>query len=287
MFQRILAATDFSELGNAAAFRAAELSRESQAAVFFVHAMPSEVALRSIFRDVSDAVLEDFKAATLKQAEALAQLLHRAAGRPVAVECVDGTPHRVIAQAAEDFDVDLVVAGAHGQGTLQQLFLGGTISRLMSAIDGPLLITRRTPTGAYSKVCAAVDLGEHSTAVLDAATTITHQTVTALHAVQLPHAARLAASERGQAVFEQLAANLEAERDAALARLIGAHPHAARLQGRLLTGPANSALLESLSKEGADLLVIGRHAGSRLAERVLGSVPKFLAYHAPCDLLLV
>jgi nucleotide-binding universal stress UspA family protein len=38
---------------------------------------------------------------------------------------------------------------------------------------------------------------------------------------------------------------------------------------------------------GADLIVVGKHGGSRLEESVMGSITRLLAYYAPCDVLVV
>ena len=38
---------------------------------------------------------------------------------------------------------------------------------------------------------------------------------------------------------------------------------------------------------GADVIVVGRHGGGRIRESLIGSVPRFLAYYAPCDVLVV
>jgi nucleotide-binding universal stress UspA family protein len=287
VYDRILAATDFSNLGNAAAMRAADLARRNQAAVHCVHAAPSGATLHSTFRDADGDMVDTYRAATREQADVLARELSDAAGRPVAVECREGTPHRVVAEAAADHRANLVVAGAHGQGALQQIFLGGTISRLMADIACPLLVVRKSGRQPYSRVFAAVDLGERSAQVLEGALAMTGERVTAVHVAQVPGELRMRRAGVSQAMLDRLTREHEAHRHAALARLVGEHPGAARLQGRLATGHPGSVLLERLGSEQADLLVIGRHSGGRLAERVLGSVPKFLAYHAPCDLLLV
>jgi nucleotide-binding universal stress UspA family protein len=287
MVKRILAATDFSELGNAAAMRAAALARRHQAELLCVHAAPPGATLHSTYRDADGDIVDTYRAATREQADALSRELREAAGRPVAVDCREGPPHRVITEAADDHRADLVVAGAHGQGALQQLFLGGTISRLMAGIACPLLVVRKADRRPYRKVFAALDLGERSSQVLAVALAMTDERVTAVHVAQVPAELRLRRAGVSEEALDGLAREDQAHRNAALARLIAEQPDAARLQGRLATGHTASVLLELLGSEQSDLLVVGRHSGGRLAERFLGSVPKFLAYHAPCDLILV
>lgn len=52
-------------------------------------------------------------------------------------------------------------------------------------------------------------------------------------------------------------------------------------------GPPASVLIEAAAASKADLIVLGRHGGSALDERVLGSVPDNVLHYAPCDVLLV
>jgi nucleotide-binding universal stress UspA family protein len=54
----------------------------------------------------------------------------------------------------------------------------------------------------------------------------------------------------------------------------------------LLSGHAGSAACAWASQAGVDLLVAGAHRG-RLARLALGSFASYVAYHAPCPVLLV
>lgn len=284
---RILAATDFSELGNAAALRAAQLARQHSAELRCLHAIPGEVALRSIFTDVADSFVEDFRTATHKQADAFAQSLSGVRGQSVAVECPEGSPHRVVLEAAEDWGADLLVAGAHGQGALEQLFLGGTISKLMAGAECPLLIVRKAGQAAYGKVLAAIDLQARSKDVLLAALSMTAGKVEVFHAMQPPLQQRMRMYGVSDDIVSRMANQHREHVNALVRNLIDSVPGADRLVPRTGTGHPNSAILEALGARQADLLVIGKHGGRRFAERVMGSVPKFLAYNASCDILII
>lgn len=285
--KRILAATDFSDLGNAAALRAAQLAKQHGAAMRCLHAVPSEVALRSIFADVNDSFVEEFRVSTSRQAASFARSLREVRGEPVAVECLDGSPHRVLLEAAEDWGADMVVAGAHGQGALEQLFLGGTVSKLMAGAECPLLIVRKARQDPYKVVLAAIDLQARSAEVISAALAMTTGPVEVFNAVMPPLEHRLRMYGVSDDVMRRLA-NQHSEHVASVMRtLIAAAPVPDRLVPRVGTGHPNSAILQAISDRAADLLVIGKHGGGRFAERVLGSVPKFLAYNAGCDILIV
>lgn len=285
--KRILAATDFSDLGNSAALRAAQLAKQHGAALRCLHAVPSEIALRSIFADVTDSFVEEFRTATTKQAESFGKALREVRGEPVAVECLDGSPHRVVLEAAEDWGADLLVAGAHGQGALEQLFLGGTISKLMAGAECPLLIVRKAQQRPYQAVLAAVDLQARSKEVMAAALTMSTTHIEVFHAMQPPLESRLRMYGVSDDIVKRLAGQQSEHVNTVLKSLIDASTEPTRLSPRVGKGHPNTAVLEAIALRAADLLVIGKHGGGRFAERVLGSVPKFLAYNAGCDILIV
>ncbi len=58
-----------------------------------------------------------------------------------------GEPWRAICQAAEDEDVDLIVIGAHGYGTLDRL-LGTTAARVVDHAGRSVLVVREPPATA-------------------------------------------------------------------------------------------------------------------------------------------
>lgn len=67
-----------------------------------------------------------------------------------------------------------------------------------------------------------------------------------------------------------------------------AEPGAGHQIERLLThGAPMATLFEYADQVKADLIVIGKHGGSVLEERLLGSVTQNVLYHAKCDVLLV
>lgn len=68
------------------------------------------------------------------------QLLER-----VRVEVAE--PWRALCQAAVEDDVDLIVIGAHGYGTLDRL-LGTTAARVVNHADRSVLVVRAAPTSA-------------------------------------------------------------------------------------------------------------------------------------------
>ncbi|MBK7422603.1 MAG: universal stress protein [Propionivibrio sp.] len=286
--KRILAATDFSALGDAAIHRAAFLAAREDSELAIVHAMPSSSVLDDVFG--ADGNLPGrMRAVSGDRLAALVDAATQTGARRVRAEIAEGSAQRALADAAESFHPDLVVIGAHGKGLLQQFFLGGTASRILARAACPVLVARSEPAGDYRQALAAVDLGPRSEAVLRASIIVAARAhVTVAHAYQAPFEAKL--RYKGFSA-EDIARYSEPEAQAAqrsVAALL-AEPvfTGLDLKIRIVHGHPNPALFDIANDLGADLIVAGKHGGSRLEESVMGSITRLLAYHAPCDVLVV
>lgn len=286
--KRILAATDFSGLGNDAVRRAALLAARENAELLVVHAFPRQSALEAAFGGADDLSAR-LRAAAEANADALIEAGRTVGATRIRAEIAVGSAHRAVADAAETFRPDLTVIGAHGKGALVQFFLGGTAARILSQAAGPVLVARRPAEADYVRALAAVDLGPRSEAVLRAALVVAAQArVTVLHAYQAPFEAKLRYKGFPEGDILRYA---EIESRAAQRNMdaLLADPELAGLDiaRRIVHGDPNPALPEAIREQDADLIVVGRHGGSRLGEAVMGSVSRFLAYYAPCDVLIV
>jgi nucleotide-binding universal stress UspA family protein len=286
--KRILAATDFSALGDAAIHRAIVLAAREDSELVILHAMPGPSLLGDVFGTDGNLPARMRSVAGDKLA-ALADGAMQAGARKVRTEIAEGSARRAVADAAESFHPDLLVIGAHGKGLLQQFFLGGTASRILVGADCPVLVARREPAGDYRRALAAVDLGPRSEAVLRAAIVVAGPGgITAAHAYQAPFEAKL--RYKGFSA-EDIARYSEPEAQAAqrnVAALL-ADPDLAGLglKIRIAHGHPNPLLFDLANEMGADLIVVGKHGGSRLEESVMGSITRLLAYYAPCDVLVI
>lgn len=286
--KRLLAATDFSPLGDAAIHRAAALAAREDSELLIVHAMPRSSVLDDVFGVEGDLPAR-MRAVASERLEALVDAAKKRGVRKVRTETPEGSAHRALAEATERFHPDLVVIGAHGKGLLQQFFLGGTASRILAHADCPVLVTRGEPAGDYRQALAAVDLGQRSAAVLHAANIVAAQAcVTAAHAYEAPFEAKL--RYKGFSA-EEIARYSVPEAQAAqrgVATLIEAPDLVGRgLQMQIVHGHPNPALFDIANDLGADLIAAGKHGGSSLHESMMGSITRLLAYYAPCDVLIV
>lgn len=286
--KRILVSTDFSRLGNDAVSRATLLAAREGAELLVVHAFPRLSALEAAF-GLDGNLPTLLRAAADANIEALVEAGRTAAVGKIRTEIVEGSAHRAVADAAETFHPDLVVIGAHGKGALQQFFLGGTAARILAQAACPVLVVRQPAEGDYRRALAAVDLGPRSEAALRAALVVAALArVTVIHAYLAPFEAKLRykgfPEEDILRYAETALRATQRNMDALLA-----DPELAGLdiECRIVHGDPNPVLPDAARELAADLIVVGKHGGSRIGEAVMGSVSRFLAYYAPCDVLVV
>lgn len=130
---RVLAAVDLSEAGDItlrAARALADLHGGELKVVHAVEPLPgfySALPPPSVFRERAEARLETWLADT-PEADG------------VAWEVREGHASAVISEVARDWSADVVVAGSHGKGFLDRMFLGSTTQRLLYRLPASLLV---------------------------------------------------------------------------------------------------------------------------------------------------
>jgi len=286
--KQILAATDFSPLGNAAVARAIMLSARNKANLHVVYAFPKPSTLHAIL-SMGDILHGQLREAAQKSLADLIRLAGAGAGAAtINAQVLEGSASEVISRAAAEFLPDLIVIGAHAKGAVQQFFLGGTASRILARASCPVLVVRQAIQSDYARVLAAVDLEPDSARVIENALAMTHHgRITVAHAYQSPFDSRLQYSPISAEHVESLAENEAAKAQSRMAELIATHKlTGASLETRVTRGHPNPVLLDLAVEINADLIVALRHKGSRIEEAIMGSIARLLAYYAPCDVLL-
>ncbi|NOZ73598.1 MAG: universal stress protein [Chloroflexi bacterium] len=139
MFQKILIAVDASQAAQEAVKCGQELAKLTGAQVILVHAHPkvpeylgepglSETIARHV--EKAEEILEP-------AAEAL-----KSEGINVDLEILEGPPADAILRVAEVQNVDLIIMGARGLGTVASLLLGSVSQKVMAHATCPVMIVR-------------------------------------------------------------------------------------------------------------------------------------------------
>jgi nucleotide-binding universal stress UspA family protein len=143
VFQRIVAAVDFSEISMDALRQAASIAVETDAHLTVLHVIqvPEHLALWvdrvdgiSHVRAWVDAAQAHLRAAVSPETREYAHVQQR-------VET--GTAYREILRVVDEQQADLVVLGAHGHGVVEEMFVGSTAQHVARRASCPVLIVRQ------------------------------------------------------------------------------------------------------------------------------------------------
>ena len=157
MFSRILVAVDSDELVEAVIREAGDLAKALGSQIAFVHVVDPAAALTPLASGnmggmgmptmggvgnaaLTDQVIEEEREEGVSFVERLPALLP--AGIKTEVLLREGAPTDGIIDAAREWDADLIIAGTHGRGGLQRLFVGSTAEAVLRTAPCPVLVIR-------------------------------------------------------------------------------------------------------------------------------------------------
>jgi nucleotide-binding universal stress UspA family protein len=137
----ILIATDGSPEAREAVDYGLELAAGEHAAVVLLQVIPpidwSQLERGAIIRPIPEEIARR-RSLAREEAAALAEL-H---GIPIAAEVLAGDPADEIVAYADNHDVDLIVVGSRGRGTLASTLLGSVSHAVLQEARRPVLVVR-------------------------------------------------------------------------------------------------------------------------------------------------
>jgi len=198
---------------------------------------------------------------------------------------LEGRPGTVISDYARQIDASAIVVAAHREGITRAMVLGSTALRILRFAPCPVVVARDRNVTDYQSAVIAVDLDPAAARVIAATQNLLPEAEpTLLHVYRLPGEGQMRLRGLTEQELVPLRERARAEAEGEMARLRTQIPLA---KVSLDYGFAGSAILEFVSRQHSNVLVISQHRGSPLEERTLGSVTQFLLYYCPCDLILV
>lgn len=287
----IVAATDFSAFSERVVQRAAQLAKKHQAELHLMHVVRPLDLYPGLTMGPDEFGNQDEELLVTEQGrlETMATSLAGQLGIRVLPVGRLGRAHTEIAAYAQEVSADLLAAGARGENTLMDLFLGSTVSRLLRVAPCPVLIVRNPAEDPYRRVLAAVDFSPVSATVVAHAVLLAGDApVQVLHVLGSEVEQRLRRAKADRVDVTAWLERLQGDAEAKLAALLAEVPSGAAIERLVLPGFAPAAICECAEMHRADLVVLGRHGhGGGLQDWLLGSVSKDVALAASCDVLLI
>ena len=142
-YKHVLAATDFSEMGDLAVARAVAIARDARATLTLLHvidAAPVPNPLYGHFSIVTDEAAE--QRARERARELLAAKLAAAGGTTATLVVQVGDAIDEILDCARTAGADLVVIATHGRRGVKRLVLGSVTERIVRLATCSVLVVR-------------------------------------------------------------------------------------------------------------------------------------------------
>jgi len=288
---RVLIATDFSERAARAEASAARLCVQQGSRVaelLTVHEAERVERLARLIAGTSDAARAMLNDAATQALDARLSELQSEYGLRAGICLRFGGAAPAIAERADELDADLVAIGAHGGGFFSDLFLGNTADRLARLLQRPLLVVKNAVAADYQRVLVPVDFSPASRKAAQLAMAVAPGAdITFLHAYEAWFEGGLRLANVPREAIEQMREAARAEATQALDTFIAELGIRTGNVSRILQfGPAGRVVREQATSLRPDLIVMGKHGRTRLAEFILGSVTRDTLQWAPCDVLV-
>lgn len=204
------------------------------------------------------------------------------AGSTMPVSLLEGDAAPVIAATARERGADLVIVGQGRHDMSDRIFHRETALELVRLALVPVLVVPADAIAAPHNIVAAVDLGELSTRIAEAAIAMASGGCV----VELVHVMAAApASPLGAAAREEYGSTAQRALGALVRHL--RPPTGVTLRASLIEGDGSAALLAHVAHTNADLLVTGTKRPGAIARALVGSTVADLLRDARCAVLCV
>jgi nucleotide-binding universal stress UspA family protein len=146
MYEKILVPTDGSETAENAVEHALDLAENYGAEVHALYVVDVDSMSLSLGAEQVDRLqqgqFDEMGEVKDKAEEATGYVADRARERGLdTVEHIaGGQPHSIVAEYAEDHDIDLVVMGSHGRSGVKRALLGSVTERTLRSTHVPVLV---------------------------------------------------------------------------------------------------------------------------------------------------
>ncbi len=292
-FNRILCATDFSDVSEPVVPYGIKMATELEATLYVCHVI--DLPTVSVYGEaVFDPINEQQRFMDFSRNE-IESLVKDAPIEWQPLVALGQTTEEISRLAAENA-IDLVITATHGRSGLRRLFLGSVTERLMRTLSCPLLVLRSSGEEGKSlsqqfpfrKVLVGYDFSPDSEAAFHTTLSIAQEFECEFHIMHVVEPSAYKELTFPSAPGEPLQKDLY---DSITSRLAGLVPqealHWCTLQTQVMVGKPYAELIRYAEIQDIDLIVIGVRGHGRVEELLVGSTTDRVIRRAPCPVLSV
>lgn len=290
MFGSALVCLDLFPISERVVARTALLPFSPGARLTLLHVVPTLLPPRARQRAEGDA---------RKALDATARKLAHALPKKTSIQTLvkTGTPATELGRHAQTMGVELLVMGRVGGRPLRELFIGSTAERVIRQAQLPVLVVRLPARSAYRRPVVALDFDEAAEEAL--AWTLRmlpppRPPITLVHAYNAPYhgfiypSLSTEESKEYRRYYRRQAVE-RVQKLLAILRASGGLPwdDAVRWTNHVSHGSPRTVIPHAVDKARADLLVLGTHGRSGVAQAFLGTVAGDVLREVSSDVLVV
>lgn len=275
----IVVATDLSARADRAIERALLLAQLHNAKLYVVHIVDDALP-EAIAQHQADAAASNMR-------DHIASLGEKQAVQ-TSIEVGTGKRSVEIAQYARNIEAGLIILGIHDTGR-ESPFRGTTSEQLIRMGELPVLVVRDRATDNYKRVAVAIDFSVHSRRAIEMAVAFAPDAeIHLIHAYQVPFEGFLYGAESREQLEGDLKERMEAMIDKEMSvSLASLGIDKSKLHRVLKHGAIRQVIGREVERIKPDLLALGTHGRTGVANAILGSVAEDVLSRPPCDTLAV
>jgi nucleotide-binding universal stress UspA family protein len=289
--RRVVAGIDVSHTSIAAVRWVAKwLLRNSDLTLAHALVVPEINGVLAAKFPLPDSLLINARVGARRRLKELGQTL----GIPdVAIEIREGKPADAIAEIARACKEDLFVVGKHGDGTQPRGYTGRTADRLVRSSPAAILVANGVLTEPPKRIVVPLTYSSITPFIIQWARRIseaTDATIVAVHVVGaavLSHVLSMSNVTKGEVpTAEQIDEIFREDRELWKRELEGAGIPSDKITSEVVFGEVSNGVLVSANRNGADMIVMGSHAGP-VRRLLLGSAASAVLRDADIPVLVV
>jgi nucleotide-binding universal stress UspA family protein len=283
----ILVPVDFSSHSGAAAERALQVARLSDARIEFLHALhfpplPEDyVYTTTIQRDLR-------RSETLKLTAFAEEFADQ--GPPTSNRIEEGDPAEVIRCAARSREVGLIVMGSHGRRGIDRVLLGSVAERTLHDVGVPILVVREDQADAAKPIRSilfATDFSEdakQAERIVARWARLLHSDVEIFHSIReaavlfAPYAMSGSSADESE-LHEAAAIRMKSSLDRFKAAGVSA-------RAKIVHGSPPEEISDRAATIGCQVIAMGSRGYTGLQAVRVGSVAQRVLRNAPCNVLI-
>lgn len=293
--EKIICATDFSELSNHAVYYGVSLAREFKAKLYLCHVI--DLSSATMYGEATYAFESQLTHMEDYANERMRRLMskHDIGWEPLVTI---GSAADEVARMAKENDANLVITATRGRSGLKRLILGSVTEHLMRTLHCPLLTVRgpyqdpaltKDNEIRFDRILVGCDFSPDSNLALEYGLSLAQEFQSDLylaHVLEAPHYKDLPKSVLG--AREQIRKSLHKQIKDKLEELVPEDAHNwCKPKTRLLAGHADEEIAKFADIQDIDLVVLGV-TGHRLVETLfVGSTTERVIRKAGCSVLSV